>query len=139
MPGFKKGWMSCSWAYNCECHHPVLEHSMTGDETYGDGSWWCEDRFCSKENAAVGALLWLILHCAYVSDSAQDSTSLSSLCRDSLVFDTSVALLLLQFHYGVFFAYVRLREQEIRNLMWISECVAQNQKSRIHDGIVFIF
>ncbi|CAI5976472.1 unnamed protein product [Closterium sp. NIES-65] len=44
-----------------------------------------------------------------------------------------------QFHYGVFFAYARLREQEIRNLMWISECVAQNQKSRIHDGIVFIF
>ncbi|KAJ4973381.1 hypothetical protein NE237_006555 [Protea cynaroides] len=27
-----------------------------------------------------------------------------------------------QFHYGVFFAYMRLREQEIRNLMWISEC-----------------
>lgn len=44
-----------------------------------------------------------------------------------------------QFHYAVFFAYVRLREQEIRNLMWISECVAQNQKSRIHDGIVLIF
>ncbi|KAL2543691.1 Myosin ATPase [Forsythia ovata] len=38
------------------------------------------------------------------------------------------------FHYGVFFAYMRLREQEIRNLMWISECVAQNQKSRVHDS-----
>ncbi|WOK95777.1 V-type proton ATPase subunit d2 isoform X1 [Canna indica] len=44
-----------------------------------------------------------------------------------------------QFHYAVFFAYMRLREQEIRNLMWISECVAQNQKSRIHDSVVFIF
>ncbi|KAL6143425.1 hypothetical protein ACLB2K_054120 [Fragaria x ananassa] len=40
-----------------------------------------------------------------------------------------------QFHYGVFFAYMRLREQEIRNLMWISECVAQNQKSRVHDSV----
>jgi V-type H+-transporting ATPase subunit d len=44
-----------------------------------------------------------------------------------------------QFHYAVFFAYMRLREQETRNLMWISECVAQNQKSRIHDGIVMTF
>ncbi|KVI09093.1 ATPase, V0 complex, c/d subunit [Cynara cardunculus var. scolymus] len=44
-----------------------------------------------------------------------------------------------QFHYGVFFAYMRLREQEIRNLMWISECVAQNQKSRVHDSVVSIF
>ena len=45
----------------------------------------------------------------------------------------------LQFHYAVFFAYMRLREQEIRNLMWIAECVAQNQKSRVHDSVVFIF
>lgn len=45
----------------------------------------------------------------------------------------------MQFHYGVFFAYMRLREQEIRNLMWVSECVAQNQKSRVHDSVVFIF
>jgi hypothetical protein len=29
------------------------------------------------------------------------------------------------------------REQEVRNLMWISECVAQDQKARIMDGIVF--
>lgn len=48
-------------------------------------------------------------------------------------------LSVLQFHYAVFFAYMRLREQEIRNLMWISECVAQNQKSRVHDSVVFIF
>ncbi|THF94186.1 hypothetical protein TEA_004449 [Camellia sinensis var. sinensis] len=40
-----------------------------------------------------------------------------------------------QFHYAVFLAYMRLKEQEIRNLMWISECVAQNQKSRVHDSV----
>lgn len=44
-----------------------------------------------------------------------------------------------QFHYGVFYSYMRLREQEIRNLMWISECVTQDQKTRIMDGIVFLF
>jgi len=44
-----------------------------------------------------------------------------------------------QFHYGVFFAYMRLAEQEIRNLMWISECIAQDQKLRINDGICPIF
>jgi V-type H+-transporting ATPase subunit d len=44
-----------------------------------------------------------------------------------------------QFHYAVFYAYMRLAEQEIRNLMWISECVAQDQKARINDGICLLF
>ena len=44
-----------------------------------------------------------------------------------------------QFHYAIFYAYMRLREQEIRNLMWVSECVAQDQKARAPDGVVFLF
>jgi V-type H+-transporting ATPase subunit d len=37
-----------------------------------------------------------------------------------------------QMHYAVFYAYVKLKEQEIRNLVWISECILQQQKDEIN-------
>jgi len=43
-----------------------------------------------------------------------------------------------QMHFGVFYAYVKLKEQEIRNLVWVSECILQRRKDQI-SNIVPIF
>ncbi|KAH0290424.1 ATPase, V0 complex, subunit D [Aureobasidium namibiae CBS 147.97] len=40
-----------------------------------------------------------------------------------------------QFTFSVVYSWVKLREQEIRNITWISECIAQNQKDRIGNYI----
>ena len=40
-----------------------------------------------------------------------------------------------QFQYAVFYSYVKLKEQEIRSLTWIAECIAQDARDRIQDFI----
>ncbi|KAG8902080.1 H(+)-transporting V0 sector ATPase subunit d [Tulasnella sp. 408] len=58
---------------------------------------------------------------------------------ESRFFATEVHLnklaFLQQFQFGVFYSYMKLKEQEIRSLTWIAECIAQDAKDRIHDFV----
>jgi V-type H+-transporting ATPase subunit d len=40
-----------------------------------------------------------------------------------------------QFQYGVFYGWVKLKEMELNNLVWIGECITQNMKHRVHEYV----
>lgn len=75
-------------------------------------------------------------------DLLDDSRSIESSGRKSLerrFVEASVVMyndaLTRQFQYGVFYAYVKLKELEINNLQWISDCVVQQMRSRLHEFV----
>jgi len=44
-----------------------------------------------------------------------------------------------QYHFGVFYAWVKLREQEIRNIRWAADMIILNKKDEIDTTVVKIF
>ena len=79
-------------------------------------------------SAAVGA-----------DDDSEDPESAVAAALERRFFEMEVHLnkqaFLQQFNYAVFFSYVKLKEQEIRSLTWIAECLAQQRRERINEFI----
>jgi len=71
--------------------------------------------------------------------SGDKNTSGSSSSVEKKLVERSVAVywdaMSAQFQYGVFYGWVKLKELEVQNLQWISDCVVQGMKQRVNEYI----
>jgi len=77
----------------------------------------------------------------YDQDSSSSGAGLQSI--EDLIYKENVRMFEYafeqQYHFGVFYAWVKLREQEVRNIRWISDMITVQKKDRIDSTIVPIF
>lgn len=46
---------------------------------------------------------------------------------------------LYRFNFSVFFSYFKLKEQEIRNIVWIADCIVMNKRDKMHNFVPIKF